>query len=64
VRAQVRARSAGHDEAMSRNEPFLRSIEYGTRLRGGLGVGIDPMVMLITGATSIRDVIAFPLVRP
>ena len=64
VEEQAISRAAGHDEAMPHNELFLRSIEYGMPPCGGLGIGVDRMVMLISGMTSIRDVIAFPLVRP
>jgi len=64
VEEQATARAAGHADATPHNEAFLRSIEYGMPPCGGPGIGIDRMVMLLTGATSIRDVIAFPLVRP
>jgi hypothetical protein len=64
VEEQAAKRAAGNAEAMPHNEPFVRSIEYGMPPCGGLGFGIDRMVMLLTGATSIRDVIALPLVRP
>lgn len=63
VEEQAAARVAGNEEAMPHNELFLRSIEYGMPPCGGLGIGVDRMVMLLTGATSIKEVIAFPLVK-
>ena len=60
---QARRGAAGDDEAMPLDEDFLRALEFGAPPMGGLGLGIDRLIMLFTGA-GIRETILFPHLKP
>ena len=61
--AQAGLRAGGDEEAQPIDDDYIRALEYGMPPTGGVGMGVDRFVMMVTGQTSIRDVILFPILR-
>ena len=62
--AQVADRARGYDEAMAMDEDFIRALEHGMPTLGGIGVGIDRLLMMLADVSHIREVLLFPALRP
>ena len=62
--AQVEEQNMGNDEASDMDEDFCEALEYGLPPTGGMGIGIDRLVMLATGEETIREVLLFPTMKP
>ncbi|MBR9675480.1 lysine--tRNA ligase [Candidatus Woesearchaeota archaeon] len=61
---QIKQRAAGDEEAHPMDEDYIEALEYGLPPNAGIGIGVDRMIMLLTGSESIRDIILFPTMKP